>query len=216
MSKTLANRTAFYIAKTYAAAVAMTALTNDAEAVATLAAGHSVVAGDYLEVASGWGRLNNRIVRAKAVATNDVTLEGFDATSVANFPAGDGIGSIRRITDWDRLSQVFDISSSGGEQQYEDATDFDNEVEVRIPTLRSAIAQSLQVYDDPSLAWYPTVAAVSDAVAPCGFRMELPSGSKLVANAYWSLQKEPVVQKNKVLAAKIDLSYVAPSMRYAT
>lgn len=216
MAKTLATRTAFYIAKTYAAAVNMTALTNAAEAVATLAAGHGVVAGDYLEITSGWGHLNNRIVRAKAVTTNDVTLEGFNSTSTALYPAGSGTGRIRRITAWDRLSQVFDINSSGGEQQYEDGTDFDNDVEVKIPTLRSAIAQTLQFYDDPTLTWYPTVAAASDAVTPSGFRMDLPSGSKLVANAYWSLQKEPVVQRNKVIASKIDLTYVAPSMRYAT
>ncbi|MDP2808640.1 MAG: phage tail tube protein [Rhodocyclaceae bacterium] len=216
MSKTLATRTAFHIAKTYGASVSMTALTNAAEAVATLAAGHGAVVGDYLEVTSGWGRLNGSIVRVKAVATNDATLEGFNSTSTTNFPAGAGIGSIRRITAWDRLSQVFDISSSGGDQQYEDATDFDSEIEVKIPTLRNAVAQALQFFDDPSLPWYATVAAASDAATPSGFRMDLPSGSKLVANAYWSLQKEPIVQKNKVLAAKIDLSYAAPSMRYAT
>lgn len=216
MSKTLATRTAFYIAKTYAAAVSMTALSNAAEAVATLAAGHGVVVGDYLEVTSGWGKLNRRIIRAKTVVTNDVTFEGFNSTSTANFPAGAGVGSIRRITAWDRLSQVSDIGTSGGEQQYEDATDFDNDVEEKIPTIRSAISQSLQVFDDPALPWYGTVAAASDAVTPVGYRMDLPSGSKLVANAYWSLQKEPNVQKNKVITSKIDLSFAAPSMRYAT
>lgn len=216
MSKTLATRTAFYIAKTYAAAVNMTALTNAAEAVATLAAGHGVVAGDYLEITSGWGKLNRRIVRAKTVVTNDVTLEGFHSASTANYPAGAGTGSIRRITAWDRLSQVADISTSGGDQQYEDATDFDNDVEEKIPTIRSAISQSLQVYDDPSLPWYATVSAASDAVTPTGYRMDLPSGSKLVANAYWSLQREPNVAKNKVITSKIDLAFAAPSMRYAT
>lgn len=216
MSKTLATRTAFYVAKTYAAAVNMTALTNAAEAVATLAVGHGVVAGEYIEITSGWGKLNRRIVRAKTVVTNDVTLEGFNSVSTANFPAGAGIGSIRRITVWERLSQVNDINTSGGEQQYEDATDFDSDVEEKIPTIRSAISQSLQVFDDPSLPWYATVAAASDAVTPAGYRMDLPSGSKLVANTYWSLQKEPSVQKNKVITSKIDLSFAAPSMRYAT
>lgn len=216
MSKTLATRTAFYIAKTYSAPVNMTALTNAAEAVATLAAGHGVVAGDYLEITSGWGKLNRRIVRAKAVATNDVTLEGFNSTSTANYPAGAGVGSIRRITAWDRLSQVFDITTSGGDQQYEDATDFDSDVEEKIPTIRSAISQSLQVFDDPTLAWYATVSAASDMAAPVGYRMDLPSGSKLVANAYWSLQKEPNVAKNKVITSRIDLSFAAPSMRYAS
>ena len=98
MSKTLATRIKFSIAKTYASSVSMTALTNAAEAVATLGAGHGVVVGDYLELTSGWGLLNGKVVRAKTVVTNDVTLEGINTVSTTKFPTGTGIGSIRRIT----------------------------------------------------------------------------------------------------------------------
>jgi hypothetical protein len=93
MAFTLSTGTALAIAQTYGTAVNMTALTNAAEAVATLAAGHSVVVGDFLEVTSGWGTMNGRIVRVKTVASNDITFEAINTTSLSRFPAGAGVGT---------------------------------------------------------------------------------------------------------------------------
>ena len=84
MAITISTGTVAAIASTYGSAVNMTAITNASEAVATLAAAHGVVVGDFLEVTSGWGRLDKRIVRAKTVATNDVTFEGINTTSTTN------------------------------------------------------------------------------------------------------------------------------------
>jgi hypothetical protein len=81
MGKTLSTGAILSIAKTYGTSSNMTAITNAAEAVATLAAGHGVVVGDFLEVTSGWDLLNGRIVRAKTVATNDITFETINTTS---------------------------------------------------------------------------------------------------------------------------------------
>lgn len=216
MAKTLATRTAFAIAKTYAAAVNMTAITNATEAVATLQAGHGVVVGDYLEITSGWGRLNGRIVRVKTVAVNDVTLEGMNTSSTTKFPAGTGTGSIRRITAWDQLSQIKNVSTSGGDQQFADATSVEDDVEVKIPTIKSARTMTLEIYDDPTLAWYATVVAADDAATPVGLLISPPNGSKIVANAYWGLQREPGIQKNEVLTSTVSLNFAAPSMRYAS
>lgn len=216
MSKTLATRSLFHIAKTYASSVTMSAITNAAEAVATLSPGHGVTVGDYLEVTSGWGHLNGRIVRAKAVATNDVTLEGMNTSSTSRFPSGTGIGSVRRITAWDQISQVKDVSPSGGEQQFADATSIEDDVEVKMPTIKSARTMTLEVWDDPSLAWYATVSAADEAVVPTGLKILLSNGSVIVANAYWSLMREPAIRKNEVLATSISLSYAAQSMRYAS
>ena len=216
MSKTLATRIKFSIAKTYTASSAMSALTNAAEAVATLAGGHGVVVGDYLEMISGWGLLNGKIVRAKTVATNDVTLEGINTTSTTKFPAGTGTGSVRRITAWDQLSQIKNVSASGGDQQFADATSLDDDVEIKIPTIKSARTMTLEVFDDPTLAWYATVAAASDAVVPTAVLIQPPNGSKIVGNAYWGLMKEPNIQKNEVLTSTITLTMNAESTRYAS
>ena len=219
MAKTLATGTVGAVAKTYGNSVNMTAITNSAlagEAVATLAVGHGVVIGDYLEIKSGWGKLDGQIHRVKTVATNDVTLEKFDTNNTTNYPPGTGAGSIRRITAWSNLSQVKTLGSSGGEQQYADVTAIDDVVERKIPTIRSAVTADYEVFDDPALPWYADVGAASDASTPYGIRYSFPNGSKLVASVYWSLMKVPMITKNEALTTKISVAFDAPPMRYTS
>lgn len=215
MAITIATGTSVSIAKTYGSSVNMTAISNAAEAVATLGAGHSVVVGDYLEITSGWDLLDKRVVRVKTVATNDVTLEGVNTVSTSKFPAGTGVGTIRRITAWSQLSQLKDMSASGGDQQYADITSISDRTTKQVPTVRSAVNMNITVFDDPTLAWYADVTAASDASVPYGLLMAFPNGSKLAANAYWSLQKVPGIAKNEALTSQISMTYAADPIRYS-
>ena len=216
MSITRSTGTVFAIASTYAASVIMSSLSNAAEAVAALAAGHGVLVGDYLEVTSGWDLLNGRIVRVKTVAGDNITFEGINTQSVSSYPAGTGGGSVRRITAWTNLSQITrDFGVSGGDQNFSDITTIADQIQKQIPTDRSPVVVNLPFFDDPSLPWYATVAAVSDSSVATGFRMTSPNGSKLVANAYWSLRKVPTVNDN-TLRGEVSLSFASEPTRYAT
>jgi len=216
MAITLATGTLVAIASTYGSAVNMTAITNASSAVATLAAAHGVIVGDFLEVTSGWDRLNGRIVRVSAVATNDVTLEGINTASTSLYPAGTGIGTIRRITAWTNLSQITaDLGVGGGEQQFADITTLTDRTQKRIPTVRGAVSVTLPFFDDPSLAWYAPVQTASETATATGARMIFPNNSRLVANAYWSLQTVPTIE-DSTLRGSISLSFVADPTRYAT
>lgn len=216
MAITLATGTTVSIAKTYGTAVTMSAITNASEAVATLSAGHGCVVGDYIEVASGWDLLDKRVVRVKVVATNDVTLEGVNTASTSKFPAGAGTGSIRRITAWSQLSQLKDLSASGGDQQFADITSISDRTIKQMPTVRNAVTMNIGVFDDPTLAWYADVNVASEASTPYGLLMGFPNGSKLAANTYWSLQKVPTIGKNEALTSQITLAYAADPIRYST
>jgi hypothetical protein len=216
MAITLATGTVFAYASTYAASSNMTAITNASEAVATLAAAHGVVVGDYLEVTSGWDRLNGRIVRAKTVATNDVTFELINTTSTTNYPSGSGTGSIRRITAWTNLSQVTTaFAAQGGDQNYADITTITDTVQKQIPTTRSPVSVTLPFFDDPSLSWYAGVVTVADSATATGFRASFPNGSKLVANAYYSIRKVPTVE-DSTLRSEVSVSFAAEPVRYST
>jgi hypothetical protein len=204
---------------TYATAVNMTAITNASEAVATLQAGHGIVANDLLEMTSGWGRLNGRLVRAKTVATNDVTLEGVNTTSTVNYPAGAGTGTVRRAnasTGLINMSQIKLISTSGGELAFEDVTAVDDVVARQIPTIRSPVQLQITIFDDPTLAWYATLLAADEAGTPLGFRMGFPNGSKLLFNAYVSVARVPTIEANMSLKANIWLAFSADPIRYTT
>lgn len=216
MAVTLTTGTVVAIASTYGASVTMSAISNASEAVATLSGGHSVVVGDYLEVTSGWGRLDKRIVRVKTVATNDITFEGINTSSTTVYPAGTGTGSIRRITAWTNLSQIQSIQSSEGQQQFADVTTIEDTVQKQAPTIRAATTASITYFDDESLSWIDEVNTANDARTPYGVRFAFPNGAKTVANAYWAKNSTPDITSNAALTNQISLTYAAEPVRYAT
>lgn len=216
MAITLATGTNLAVATTYGAAVNMTAITNATEAVATLAAGHGVVVGDFLEVTSGWDLLTGRIVRAKTVATNDITFEGINTTSTANYPAGSGVGTIRRITAWTALGQIQGIEPSGGDLSFADITTVVDRTQKQVPTIRSAQVITLTQFDDPLLAGQIAVQAASDTASPMALRVIFANNSRMVINGYWSINSTPSVATNAPLTNNIVFTGLALSTRYAT
>ena len=81
---------------------------------------------------------------------------------------------------------------------------------------RSAISMTIDAYDDPTLAWYADVTAADNARSPYALKMSFPNGSKLCANAYWSLMSVPTIATNEALTTQITLSYASEPVRYST
>lgn len=217
MTITISTGTGVDIAKTYVAAQTFASITNAAEAIASFAANPSFVVGDELFITSGWGRLNNRVVRVKAISGAGpylVTLEKVDTSSTTLYPAGSGAGTAQKISAWDEVTQIKEMSVSGGDQQYADITTISDVTAKQAPTIRNAVTLSLTVMDDPALAWYATVTTASDTATLAAVRMRFPNGSKLYANGYWSLQKTPNIAKNDAITAKVDVAYVCEAARY--
>lgn len=218
MAKTLSTGLVVAIAGTYGAAKTFSSITNASEAVASFAADPSLAVGDYMEVTSGWGHLHDRIVRVAAVSGAGpylVTFKGVDTSNTTKYPTGSGAGSVREITSWVNLSQVKSISTSGGDQQFADVTAIDDVVTKQMPTVRSAVAMTLEVFDDPALSWYSTVRDASDSSTPRAMLMSPPNGSKIAANAYWSLSEVPNIAQREAMTTSISLSYAAVPTRYA-
>jgi hypothetical protein len=194
----------------------MSAVTNANPAVATLEVSHGVIVSDILEVTSGWSRLTDKIVRVSAVATNDVTLEGYNTTSTAVYPPGNGAGTVREITGWTQLTQILQSSSSGGEQQFLEYQFLEGDAQKRIPTFKNAAGMTFSVGDDDTLAGYVVAAAANDDRLQRAVRITLPSGAKLFYNAYISLNKTPSLTVNELMAVEVTLSLLNEPVRYAS
>lgn len=216
MSVSLPNGAIVEIAASYGASKAMSAVTNANPGVATLAASHGIIVGDYMEMTSGWSRLTNKIVRASVVATNDVSLEGQDTSLTSIYPAAGGAGSIRGILSWTQLAQVLSSSSSGGEQQFKDYQFLESDSQRRIPTTKNAAGLSFSIADDNTLAGYLLASAANDDRLPRAVRITLPSGAKLLYNCYISLNKTPSLTVNDIMACEVTMSMLAEPVRYAT
>ena len=223
MAITLTTGSTLSVAKSYEANLAFTAATNANPCELTVS-GSTVAVGDYIEVNSGWGLLDKRIVRAGVGTTaTKIVLEGIDTSSTAKYPVGAGAASggvtyVRRIppsTGWTQITQVRSISASGGQQQYADVTSIVDVVTRQVPTVRGAVEMTVDVFDDPSLPWYADVMKADDSRSPVAMLLTFPNGSKTVANAYWSLMRVPTMAQNEALMTQISLSYAAEPVRYA-
>jgi hypothetical protein len=219
MAKTLSTGTQLAIAASYGVAKSFSSLSNAAEAVASFAADPSIAVGDVFEVTSGWGRLNNRLVRAKTVTGTGpylVTFEGIDTSDTNVYPAGSGVGSVREVLTWTALSQIKEATISGGDQQFTDVSDMEDVTSKEMPTVRSVQKMKITAYDDPTLAWYVPVQAANDSSVVTGLRVTFKNGAKMYGNAYWSIMPMPNIQKNSALEIGMDLSFAAQTTRYAT
>ena len=214
MAITLAVGTTVAIASAYGASKTMSAVSNADPGVATLEASHGVATGEFIEVTSGWARLNSRIVKAGTVATNDVPLLGVNTTSTSFYPATSGTGSVREISTWTTISQITRaISISGGEQQFADITALEDPIDKQIPTRRSPVSCTLPVFFDPELSWVATVRSVADSATATAVRFTYPDGTVIVGNAYWSLQEIPTIE-DETLRSRIDLTFTSIPLVY--
>jgi hypothetical protein len=215
MAVRVPNGSLVYMASGYGVAKTMSALSNATEAVATLEASHGVVENDYIELTSGWSRLNDKIVRADSVSTNDVTLEDINTSSTTIVPAGSGTGSVREISGWTQITQILSSSSTGGEQQFLEYQFLESDAQTRIPTVKTAGGLTFTVGDDPTLAGYIALETANDDRLKRAFRIILPSGAIILYNAYVSLNKTPSLTVNELMACEVTLSFLNEPVRYS-
>jgi hypothetical protein len=214
MSVQLPDGSVLSIESAVGTAKAITAITNANPAVAT-AAGHGFSDGDFVKIASGWNRLNGRVVRVKNSDTDSFELEGVDTSSTQRFPAGSGVGTAQEVTGWTQVTQVLEFSTSGGEQQFATYSFLEEDVEHQIPTTKSPQSLSFSIGDDATLPWYPVFSAANDDRVPRALRLTLPSGALVLYNGYTTINKTPTVTKGQVMALASSVALVGEVTRYA-
>lgn len=215
MSVSLPNGAVYSVASAMAAAIVLTALSNAKPAVAAAAA-HGLADGDIVEITSGWPALNGRVARVIDSDEGTFALESIDTTDTKRYPAGAGIGSVRKVQTWVPVTGVIDASISGGEQQFynyqflEDTGD-----ERQIPTIRSARSAGLQVADDDTLPHYPVLEAADAERKPRPIWLQLPNGARTYYRAYVSFSKVPTLTKNQAMVLPVTFSIDGEPTRYS-
>lgn len=214
MSVSLPNGIVLAIATAYAASLTVSAASNASPAVLTVT--NTLAIGDYVEVTSGWSRINGRIFRLSAVSGTTATLEGLDTTSTTLYPAGSGIGSIRKINTWTQITQVLGCTSSGGDPQYQTYSFLEQDFDSQIPTTTSAQSLALEIADDPTLAGYIALKAVAITRAPTALRATLPAGGFILYNGIFAFDETPSLTKGNLMSVKAGVALQGRPVRYAT
>lgn len=216
MTISLSQGAALAIASAYGSAFNITAITNAAEAVATVAPGHGLAVGDIVEITSGWDRLDQVVARVKTVATNDITLESVDTSSTALFPAGSGTGSLRKVTTFTAITQIASVQSDTPQVEFADITTLSNQTRKRLPTLDQAPTLNLEFFYDPALSWVNTVLSASDTNAQRAIRLALPNGGKVYANGYVKMSRFPRLGIGEAIKSSLTVSFSSIPVSYVS
>jgi len=215
MSVSLPNGSTISLASGYGSALPVSAATNANPCVMTSTA-HGLSNGDYVEVTSGWSRLNGRILRVANVATNTIELEGYDSSSTSTHPAASGTGSVRKVSGWTQLSQILSSQTSGGDQNFTEYQFLESDIKVRIPTSKAPSGLDLQVADDSTLAGYVLANAANEDRLVRACKVLLASGAIILYSSYVSLNPTPSLTVDQVMAVQVTLSHVNSPIRYSS
>lgn len=214
MSSIFINGSQFRISTVLAAAVAISAVTNGEDPVASAAT--PPADGDKLVIDSGWPALTESVYRAIGSTADSFKIEGADTTDLRLYPAGLGVGSYRKVSDWVPLDQITDVQITGGEQQYhtyqyvEDPTGKQRQK----PTVKTPTVLTYSVDYDRKKAWYKVLVAADRLRAPIVLETLYPDGSVTYYYGYPSFRKDPTGGQNVNLQNGFTLSLIADAVTY--
>lgn len=214
MSYSLANGTTIDIEATSGPSFAITGITNANPAVVSAADADATVGDVAVFDELGWTGLNGRAFKATAVSGTGFTIGGVNTTG-DRYPVGGGVGSGHLVETWSQISQVTEVGSSGGEQQFLTFGFLEEDDDRQIPTSKSPASVTLTVADDPALPFIAIVEAADQDRLPRAIRFNKPNGEQLVFAAFVSISPVPAFQRNELITRVITLSFNGRPSRYA-
>ena len=131
--------------------------------------------GDYILFPdlSGMFQMNDRVARvANTVASTSFEVENIDTTDYSDFSSG----TAQVVTFGTSLSGVTDVSASGGESRFADATTIHGQQIVEIPTVTEGFELSFEHLFDPSDPALGELRTASQAQAKRAVRITLSNG----------------------------------------
>lgn len=208
--------TTLHIASAFGSAIPVTVLTNASEAIATATA-HGLANGDIVEVTSGWGRLNKRTFRIKAVTTNNFTLEGADTTNTNFFPAGTGIGSVRKVNTFTQITGVMNPQSNGGDPKRVTYNFLESDVDYSINDGFNAVDYSIEIdADQIGSAGYTALKALTDVQTDTVLRMVSRNGALIFVPCTVALNESVRLQSGQINRVSAQFSGNNRLTRYAS
>jgi len=206
----------FSIASAFASPKTITAITNATEALVSCTA-HGYTAGDIVEITSGWGRLNLRNVRVKTVLTDSFVLEGVDTTSTNFFPAGTGIGSVRKVTAFTQITTVMSPSSNGGDPKTVTYRFVENDVEYNINDGFTATSYAMELdADSIGSAGYTALKSLTDVQTQTTLKIVTRNGSIVLIPCTVALNESVLMQDGQINKVKVGFNGTGRLTRYAS
>lgn len=207
--------TTFSLGSAYSAPQSTTVVTNAVEAVVTATA-HGYANGDFVEMTSGWGRLNRMIFRIKSVAANTFVLEGADTTYLPFFPAGTGLGSVRKVSAFTQIVQVLSVNFSGGDPNNVEFKYVESDVKGSINDGFGAVTGTLELdADSISTPGYLAARALTNVQTDTCIKMTTRNGSIVLYPCTVALNESVKIQDGNINSCTMAVNCNGRIVRYA-
>jgi hypothetical protein len=214
MAVALPNGVIISLGTTYGSPITVTAVSNANPAVAT-ATGHGLTDGDIVVVTSGWAKLNDRVVKVDQQSASTFELEGIDSSDTDDYPATSGTGSVKEVSAFTQITQILDLTTSGGDMQFVTYSFLEQDYETQLPTQSSPMTINMTIADDPALAGYIALKAAAESRAARALKLSMPDGSVIYYYGYVSFNETPTLSKNQVSAVRATFNLLSKPVRYS-
>ena len=215
MGFALPNGSSVYVQKSKDTELAFEIISNAKDAVVTLKTDHGLVAGDEVIITSGWSKINNAVAKVIKVNNMDVTLGNINTNDTKSFPEGEGKGTLTKITAWERLPQVKEVATEGGEQQFTQIQFLDDDAERQLPTIKSAKSKSFTIAHDSSLPIYPLLEELDLTNEVVAMKMYVPKAKETRYDAVRvSFDPTPATTINEIETVKISMTVESPAITF--
>ena len=215
MGFALPNGSSVYVQKSKDTELAFEIISNAKDAVVTLKTDHGLVAGDEVIITSGWSKINNAVAKVIKVNNMDVTLGNINTNDTKSFPEGEGKGTLTKITAWERLPQVKEVATEGGEQQFTQIQFLDDDAERQLPTIKSAKSKSFTIAHDSSLPIYELLEELDRTNDVVAMKMYVPKAKETRYDAVRiSFDPTPTSTINEIETVKISMTVESPAITF--
>lgn len=211
---TLPSGTVLAIASAFAAAKTVSGISNAAEAVVSCTA-HGYSAGDIVQLYSGWGRLNRRVVRVKSPTTDNFVAENIDTTNTEFFPSGSGGGTVRKVTTFQQVAKYLNPQASGGEPKNVTVRFMDEDTDTSLNDGFTAVTESFEVDADQfGTAAYTALRVLSEVQTDTVLKKTLKSGALIFTPCKIALNENVKLADGQIMTNVVSVSGNGRITRY--
>ncbi|KES16375.1 Phage tail protein [Gilliamella apis SCGC AB-598-P17] len=132
-----------------------------------------------------------------------------------HFQKGEGKGTLTKISAWERLPQVKEVATEGGEQQFTQIQFLDDDAERQLPTIKSAKSKSFTIAHDSSLPIYPLLEELDLTNEVVAMKMYVPKAKETRYDAVRiSFDPTPATTNNEIETVKISMTVESPAITF--
>lgn len=207
--------TKVFYSNTFATAKNLTAVSNASPAVATCV-GHAYVDLDPLLIMSGWEDANDSVFEADQLTADTFGITGLDSSSTSWFPAGTGVGTAQRVSNWVEVPQILDISPNGGGVKYGTVSPLGARNDKKQPIGFEAQGVDLKIGYDATNATIKAMQAITRVFGKVALKLVIPGGGRIYGYGNMACGEFPEMSKGNAIQLSVGIGFDGRAISYGS